>query len=285
MPQSDSRATLAYEETQEAFELFREIPRCLHALLQSQASLAALMAATEEARLRKWISTLPEGSEERRVGQERAKKRGDEYGMEVHVSLGDEPHDLEILAQASRSAAIKAGRDIPALATALKDECIAFEGKCDALMRIAESVHARADRLKEGELASVGKAFEVVGLLRMNPFAEMIEEEWAEVAKAQRALKRLAGLLRAPKVTTKRKRKSPAVKQDRALTPKENLADSTVKKCGGNFAEAARQIEKSRQTVAENYKRAEKKLSAQLQRGRSVSAKQQLPEQRPRNAS
>ena len=284
MPQSDSRATLAYEETQEAFELFREIPRCLHALLQSQASLVALMAATEEARLRKWISTLPEDSEERRVGQKRAKKLYG-YGMEVHVSLGDEPHDLEILAQASRSAAIEAGRNIPALATELKDECSAFKGKCDALMRIAESVHARADRLKEGELASVGKAFEVVGLLRMNPFAEMIEEEWAEVAKAERALKRLAGLLRAPKVTTKRKRKKPAVKQARGLTPNENLADSTVKKCGGNFAEAARQIGKSRQTVAENYKRADKKLSALLQSGRSVSAKQQLPEQRPRNAS
>ena len=285
MPQSDSRATLAYEETQEAFELFREIPRCLHALFQSQASLAALMAATEEARLRKWISTLPEGSEERRVGQERAKKRGDEYGMEVHVSLGDEPHDLEILAQASRSAAIKAGRDIPALATALKDEYIAFKGKCDALMRIAESVHARADRLKEGELASVGKAFEVVGLLRMNPFAEMIEEEWAEVAKAERALKRLAGLLRAPKVTTKRKRKKPAVKQARGLTLNERLTYATFVDCKGDRTAAANRLVVRCQTYVENLKRALKKLGLDEPRGRSVSAKQQLPEQRPRNAS
>ena len=284
MPQSDSRATPAYEETQEAFELFREIPRCLYALFQSQASLAALMAATEEARLRKWISTLPEDSEERRVGQKRADKRYG-YGMEVHVSLGDEPHDLEIIAQASRSAAIKAGRDIPALATALKDECIAFEGKCDALMRIAESVHARADRLKEGELASVGKAFEVVGLLRMNPFAEMIEEEWAEVAKAERALKRLAGLLRAPKVTTKRKRKKPAVKQARKFSEKECLALTTYEACGKNMQQAAKKIGVSRQTFAENYKRARKKIAQNEPRGRSVSAKQQLPEQLPRNAS
>ena len=280
MPQSDSRATPAYEETQEAFELFGEIAWSLNALLQSQASLAALMAATEEALLRKWISTLPENSEERRDANHIAFQR---HGFELFCVFADEPHDFEILAQASRSAAIEAGRNIPALATALEDERSAFKENCDALMRIAESVHARADRMKEGELASVGRAFEVVALLQMNPFGGMIKEGWAE--DARRALKRLACLLRAPKVTTKRKRKKPTVKQARALTATESRTITTVTACGGNLTAAAKQLRVCRQTVAENNKRGLKKISLTDQSGRSVSAKRQLSEQRPRTAS
>ena len=93
MPQSDSRATPAQREMQQAIELLGEIALSLNALLQNQASLSGLMKANDAARFRNKVDALPKDSEKRRDNNQIAEQR---YGLESFGVFADEPHDFEI---------------------------------------------------------------------------------------------------------------------------------------------------------------------------------------------
>ena len=185
MPQSDSRATPAQREMQQAIEVFGEIALSLNALLQNQASLSGLMKANDAARFRNKVDALPKDSEERRDNNEIAEQR---YGSESFAVFADEPHDFEILAQASRSAAIEDGGKIPAFAKALESERVVFVQRCDDLLEIAPSVRVRLrahrQMFTDAEVSVAVQALEVVGVLRVNPWIVNCKKDW-ELAAMQ----------------------------------------------------------------------------------------------------
>ena len=194
MPQSDSRATLAHRETQQAIELLGEIAWSRNALSQTETETASLTKATEAALFRDMIDALPANSEERRDYQSIAFQQ---YGLEMVVGVGDEPHDFATLARASRDNAIEAGGKIPDLAKAMESERVVFVQRCDDLLEIAPSVRVRLrahrQMFTDAELKTVMHALDFVRVLRVNPWVLPSNEGWA--GGAIQTLQQLSELL------------------------------------------------------------------------------------------